>query len=262
MPGPGESPPAPMTFGELPDARTAYGRGTAVWAADGLLRVEDDWWIALSRTPYVDYNLALLHGASAGAVTPQVLDEVSRADVPALIMLAGAGLAASEVLHDAGWVCTGALPFMARGPGPAELDPSFRDLAPHELVDARRLAGQAFGVPDEVGAIIFADDALGRDGARIWGVFEGDELRCCAVSQWVGTDYSVGWGLSTAPEHQRAGYGRRLMRSSAARRLDGGPPVNLFMATPAGQHLYEQEGYVTLEYWQIWSKPRWVLPVH
>jgi len=256
---PVESPPMPITFAQVPDARTGYGRATALWAGSGRHHVEDDWWVALSLTPYVDYNMALLHGDGAADAAPQVLDEIAAARVPAVVMLAGGGLVAAEVLREAGWVCTGSLPFMARDRAPAELDPCFRQLEQRDLADARRLAGLAFGVPDEVGAILFAEDALAREGARLWGVFEDGELRCCSASVWVGREYSVGWGLSTPPEHQGRGFARRLMRSSAALRLDGGPTLALLMATPAGRPLYEQEGYVTLEYWQIWSRARWVL---
>lgn len=251
--------PTPITFTQVPAARTGYGEATGVWASARLHQVEDDWWVALSCTPYVDYNLALLHGDSSVTAAAHVLEEIARADVPALIMLAGSGLAACGVLSDAGWACTGALPFMARDFGPAELDPDFRELEAHDLVQARSLAAHAFGVPDEVGEIVFAEATLGRPGAHIWGVFDGAELRCVTVTQWT-EHYSAGWALSTAPEHQRAGYGRRVMRSSAARRLAEGPPVALLMATPAGRHLYEQEGYATLEHWQIWSRPRWMLP--
>jgi len=259
VPGPVESASIQLPFGAVPAARAGYGRATALWAASGRHHVEDDWWIALSLTPFVDYNMALLHGDGSADAAPHVLDEVAAARVPAVVMLAGAGLSAGEVLREAGWVCTGALPFMARDTGPAELDPCFRELEPGDLAAARRLAGRAFGVPDEVGAILFADDALEREGAHLWGVFDDGELRCCSASVWIGDEYSVGWGLSTAPEHRRGGYARRLLRSSAARRLADGPPLALLMATPAGRHLYEQEGYVTLEHWQIWSRSRWVL---
>jgi GNAT superfamily N-acetyltransferase len=231
-----------------------------VWAASGRHCIEDDWWIALSLTPHVDYNMALLHGDGAVDAVPLVLGEVDRADVPAVVMLAGSGLQAAQALRDAGWACTGALPFMGKGHGPTDGDTWFRMLEPGDLVQARHLAGLAFGVPDEVGAVVYADDALGREGARFWGLFEGDTLRCCSVSQYVGNEYSIGWGLSTDPAHQRSGYARRLMRAIAAQHLAEGPPTALLMATLSGRPLYEQEGYVTLEHWQIWSKPRWVLP--
>lgn len=252
-----DSSPSPVPFSDIPEARTAYGRSTAIWADPSRHHVERDWWIALSLTPYIDYNLALVHGGSE--VARHVLDEVTGAAVPALIMLAGSGLAAGDLLTEAGWVCTGALPFMGKDHGPAEEDPQVRLLVQRDLVEARRLAAAAFGVPEEVGAIVYAEEALVRPGARMWGLFEGDALRCCSVSQYVGDRFSVGWALSTAPEHQRSGYGRRLMRASAARRLAEGPPIALLMATDEGRHLYEQEGYVTLEHWQIWSRPRWML---
>ncbi len=248
----------PIEFAELSSARTCYGRSTIVWAESCRHHVEDDWWIGLSGTPYVDYNLALLHGDRSVEAAPQVLSEIQQAGVPSLIMLAGAGLGASQTLIETGWVCTGTLPFMGKRGGSAEDDPSLRRLAPQELVKARSLAAAAFGVPEEVGAIAYADDRVNLPGCRTWGLFEGDELMSCLLTMNV-EGYSVGWALATAPENQRAGYGRRLVRALAYRRLHKGPRIGLLMATNAGQRLYRQEGYVTLEHWQIWSRPRWVL---
>jgi GNAT superfamily N-acetyltransferase len=251
--------PNPVPYADLSLARTGYGLGTAIWAGTNLHQVEDDWWIALSMTSYVDYNLALIHGQRGAEMAPTVLDEVVRAKVPSLVMLAGDGLGAADVLREAGWVCVGARPFMGKDFGPAEDDPQVRLLEPHELADARRLTAAAFGVPDEVGAIVFAEDALGREDCRLWGLFEDGTMLCCLADRYVDSTYCVCWSLATAPENQRSGYGRRLLRASSAHRLAEGVPLALLMATDAGRHLYEQEGYVALEHWQMWSRARWVL---
>jgi len=252
--------PLAMAFAEVPHARTCYGLGTAPWSAAGRLEVEEDWWMALSLTHHVDYNLALLHGPTAVDATAHVLASVADADVPAVVMLTGAGLAAADVLHESGWVCTGSLPFMAKSQGPMCDDPAVRLLGPGELAGARALAAAAFGVPEEVGAIVFDDGALARPDTRVYGLTDEGELRCCSLTVWVEGAFSVGWALSTAPEHQRSGYGRRLIRASNFRRIaDGGPPRALLTATPAGEHLYLEEGYTTVEHWQAWSRPRWVL---
>ncbi len=252
--------PNPIQFADLPAARTCYGLGTAVWSSHAKHQVEPDFWIALSGTRYVDYNLALIHGDGAAEVAPHVLDEIRSADLPSLIMLAGPGLRSVGILRDAGWVCTGALPFMSKHGGTAASDPDFRQLEPHELAAARALTAAAFDVPDEVGAIVYADRQLQRPDCRTWGLFEDGTLMSCALSMYVENRFSVGWALATAPEHQRAGYGRRMVRALAYERSVAGPPTSLVMATDASKHLYDQEGYLTLEYWQIWSRPRWVLP--
>jgi GNAT superfamily N-acetyltransferase len=125
---------------------------------------------------------------------------------------------------------------------------------------ARALAAAAFGVPDEVGAIVFDDSAPTRPDTLVYGLTDEGELRCCSLTVWVDGAYSIGWALSTAPQHQRSGYGRRLIRASCHRRITGGgPPVALLTATAAGERLYREEGYVTVEHWQTWSRPRWVL---
>jgi GNAT superfamily N-acetyltransferase len=252
--------PLSMTFDELARARTCFGLGTAPWSERGELRVADDWWLALSLTGHVDYNLVLLHGPGATAAAPEVLDDVDSTGVPAMVMLAGEGLAAADVLGDAGWVCTGALPFMAKSHGPKCDDPGVRLLGADDLEGARCLAAAAFGVPEEVGAIVYDDAALTRPDTRIYGLFEEGELRCCSLTMWVEGEFSVGWALSTAPEHQRSGYGRRLIRASNHHRItSGGPTRALLTATRAGERLYRAEGYTTVEHWQTWSRPRWVL---
>jgi GNAT superfamily N-acetyltransferase len=248
----------PVDLGDLASARTGYGLGTAPWAAFRH-QVEDDWWLAMSGTHHVDYNLALLHGPTSAQVAPRILDEVAAAGVPALVMLAGAGLGAVEVLSEAGWVSTGALPFMGKMHGAAEDDPDVRLLESDELDGARRLAAAAFGVPEEVGAIVFTDAILERDDCRTWGLFEDGRLMCCALNVHVRDRFCVGWALSTAPEHQRAGYGRRLLWAVSYRRQQTGPPISLLMASRAGTRLYREPGRAVFEHWQIWSRPRWVL---
>ena len=123
--------------------------------------------MALSLTGYVDYNLALLHGPGAVAATPRVLAAIETARVPAMVMLTGPGLAAADVLRDAGWVCTGAMPFMARSYGPMFDDPDVRLLGAGELADARALAAAAFGVPEEVGAAVGRPDRQWRLTATV-----------------------------------------------------------------------------------------------
>ena len=153
-----------------------------------------------------------------------MLDEIREASVPAVIMLAGRGLRAVGPLRDAGWVCTGAMPFMSKHGGTAENDPSFRQLQQQELAAARALTAAAFDVPEEVGAIVYADDRLHRPDCRIWGLFEDGTLMSCALSVYVEYKFSVGWALATAPENQRAGYGRRMVRALAYRAADRGSP--------------------------------------
>ena len=209
-----------MTFDELARARTCLrARAPPPGRGGASSQVEDRLVAGVQPHGHVDYNLALLHGPGATEAAPGVLDVVDSAGVPAMVMLAGEGLAAADVLGDAGWVCTGALPFMARSHGPACDDPGVRLLEAGELAATRSLAAAAFGVPEEVTAIVFDDSALSRPDTRVYGLFDEGELRCCSLTVWVEGAFSVGWALSTAPEHQRSGYGRRLLRASNHHRL-------------------------------------------
>jgi hypothetical protein len=137
--------PNPVAFTSLTVARTCYGQSTIVWASLKH-QVEDDWWMGLSGTPYVDFNVALLHGESSLEVVPHVLDEIREAGIPALIMLAGAGLGAGHLLTEAGWKCIDSKPFMAKRGGSAQDDPNVRELEQHELARARHLSADAFSM--------------------------------------------------------------------------------------------------------------------
>ena len=110
----------------------------------------------------VDDKLALLHGSTAPQVDSLFVDEVDKARIPALIVLIRGGLRATDTLAEAGWVSTRALPIIGIVHGKAEDGSAMRLLGPNELADARRLATTAFGVPEEVGAIVFADAILER----------------------------------------------------------------------------------------------------
>ena len=102
-----------------------------------------------------------------------MLDAIGRARRPALVMLAGAGLGAADALGEAGWVCTGTQPFMARTAGPAVEDPAARPLRAEELAEARVLAGSAFGVPEEVSAIVYSERGAGPTGHPGVGAVRG-----------------------------------------------------------------------------------------
>lgn len=93
-------------------------------------------------------------------------DDLASARILTLIMLAGTGLRSADTLAEAGWVSTGALPFMGKMHGTAEDDSAVRLLKTNELADTRRLAAGVFGVPEEVGAIVFADALLEQQDCR------------------------------------------------------------------------------------------------
>ena len=244
---------------DIEGARTAYGRPPLRGRGGpprGRGRVVDGpQWHALHRLqpgPPPRSRLA--------DVVPSVLEAVGEARAPALVMLAGAGLAAADALAEAGWVCTGTQPFMARAAGPAVDDPEVRALGPEDLAAGPRPGRRGLRRARRGGGRGLLRAGARPTDTRAWGLFEHGVLRCCSFTVWVDGAYNVGWALATATEHQRSGYGRPpagLEPLPAPPRRP--PPVALCTASPAGERLYHEEGYTTLEHWQLWSRPRWVL---
>jgi len=94
---------------------------------------------------------------------------------------------------------------------------------------------------------------------RTWGLFD-PELVSCAVTAEVGDGLYVGWALATLPAYQHRHYGSSLLHHiDEWYRTEGGGMSSLHMGSVAGARLYASRGHTTLEHWQLWSKPRWVL---
>ena len=241
----------------LDRARSAYGRGTSAWAHRDRA-VEETWWLALSGAMDSDYNQALVHGDDAREVLPEVLARVDAVGRPSVLALAGAGLASAQQLADAGWVCVGALPFMYREARRGERDARVRSLREADLASARDVLTATFDVSPDAAASLFQPSLLARDDVRTWGLFD-PVLVSVAVTVEVGDDLYVGWALATAPGHQHRRYGSSLLRHIDDRYERNGGLGSLHLATSAGARLYAARDHTTLEHWQLWSKPRWIL---
>lgn len=245
------------TLTALERARSAYGRGTSAWAHRDQA-VERTWWVGLSGAMDSDYNQALVHGEDAREALPSVLDRIEAVGRPSVLALAGAGLASAQQLADEGWVSVGALPFMYRDARPGVEDPRVRSLGEADLAAAREVLTATFDVSPDAAASLFQPSLLARDDVRTWGLFD-PALVSVAVTVEVGDELYVGWALATAPGHQHRRYGSSLLRHIDDWYDRNGGLGSLHLATSAGARLYASRDHTTLEHWQLWSKPRWIL---
>jgi predicted acetyltransferase len=65
--------------------------------------------------------------------------------------------------------------------------------------------------------------------------------------------------MATLPGNQGHGYGRRLIQVALREQLEKGATGSLLHSSVAGENLYRNLGYEVIEYFQMWSRPRWVL---
>jgi ribosomal protein S18 acetylase RimI-like enzyme len=70
---------------------------------------------------------------------------------------------------------------------------------------------------------------------------------------------STVWSMSTPPDQQRRGYGDRLLRAVLSNVVEAGSEEILLYSSPSGERLYRSVGFRVVEYWQQWSRPRWIL---
>jgi GNAT superfamily N-acetyltransferase len=255
-----------MTGSELPRLRSLLGGSTALWA--GSTTVEPGRWVALSGARAVDYNVILCHSRSA--IAPSI-EEFAAAGVPGLMMVAGEALADVQQLAAAGWVCIAAVPFMARELDGAErpvdpqlderdrTDSGLRELAPTELALAWELVADVFGLDPELARASLPAEALAAPGRRLWGSFDEARALTACLATVASEDAVVVWSMATSAAARGQGHGGRLLAHALADAAERGATLSLLHASEDGEPFYKAAGYWVLEYWQVWSRPRWVL---
>lgn len=250
--------------------RRAYGRSTAMWSIAGRHDINEHRWLALSGRPSIDFNLALCY-ADSGEAIADAQAEIKACGEPSVLMLAGPALGHALVLSDSGWVCIGQTAFMRStvlAPPAQSRDVSYRaetrDLVlaqdSGQLAAARVLFAAAFGSSADDAAIALPHRLLDANGERLWLRYSPDrDLLSCVCTVDV-EDLAVIWSMATRPDLQGTGQGRALLDDLHAR-FSAMSNTRCFLLTSsnAGYPLYLGARYKTLERWQMWSRPRWVI---
>jgi ribosomal protein S18 acetylase RimI-like enzyme len=248
-----------VSSADLAGLRSLLGASAALWAGAAGTGVEAGRWVALSRARSVDYNVILCHAKSEIA---RSVEEISGAGVPGLIMVAGAALGEVQQLAAAGWVCIGAVPFMAREleAGESLPDSDLRELeGAEDLALAHGLISDVFGLEPGLAEVAVRTDELASPGRRLWGAFDGDGSLVACLATVASGDAVVIWSMATSANARRRGHGRRLLDAALADAAEHGARLSLLHASEDGEPFYRTAGYSVLERWQVWSRPRWVL---
>lgn len=245
---------------DLRRLRALHGETAALWGGE-TTRVEDDRWVALSGARHVDFNVVLVHGRGDGRLLTASIEDVKAGGAPGIVMVTGAALGDVQQLVDASWVCIGAMPLMgldlAAAPDP---DPAaaVRRLGRDELPQAQRLVEAVFGYDPEAARAALPAATAEAPGRAVWGLFGDDgTLLSCAGTMLAGDVVAV-WSMATSLAHRRQGHAARLLRGALAGARDEGARHCLLTASAAGEPFYRALGFVELEQWQQWSRPRWV----
>jgi len=235
------------------------GSSARIWAA-GHHDIVSDSWIAFSGASSVTYNVASCRSKNPDVLTERCLQPVFDLGQPAIIMLAGAGLASAQKLADASWVTVGALPLMRLREPTFSFgsDPGGAALTEDELPLARELLESAYGLDAACAAVAVPDRAVKDEDMGAWGLYDEGQLVSC-VTTVVEDDIMVVWSMATRQSFQGRGYGRRLLETILRHSFDCGATASLLQSSVAGERLYRSLGYEVVEYWQLWSRPRWVI---
>lgn len=251
----------PGTVAGIRTVREAFGHNMyGLVPPDGLHIMEDGWWIALTGAPDPSYNLALVYDGNVRKNASEVLERVLAEETRSVIMLAGVGLNAATVMADAGWVCVASSPLRAMPNIPWEADSSVKVLDGAELSGARELAGDVFGVDLASAELVYSSKYTdGRVERLVLGLIEDGDLQTAAMLSF-GQPISTAWAGGTRTTGRRKGHGLRVVRQVARTAYsEVGEGSVCFLGSDVGNGLYDAAGAEIIEYWQMWSRPRWLL---
>jgi ribosomal protein S18 acetylase RimI-like enzyme len=242
------------------ELRRDLGAAARLWSAPAHHTVEPEWWTAFSGELSVYYNVACCQSSDNDVLVDHCLQPLLDLKKPGIIMLAGPGLATAQKLADAGWVVVEALPLMVLdGPDLPDVDGAgVRALTEEDLPEARALLADTYSTSDAAAAAAVPLLAVEDPDLGVWGLFDGDRM----VSSFTGATEDglvVVWSMATRPHDQGNGYGRRLLATALRSRFEAGAEGSLLQSSEAGERLYRGLGYEVVEYWQLWSRPRWVM---
>jgi GNAT superfamily N-acetyltransferase len=242
--------------------REQVGRSTVLWQDTGRHHVEPGRWLTLSGAPSTDYNVVVCSDDDAGGAFQRSLDDVRAARAPSVIMATGKALGSVQVLVDADWVCIGTTPFMVMEASTFPdypPDPALRRLVPGDLDAAHGVLADAFVLDDPgLAGIAMPAKALEPGDLGLWGYEVDGRLVTVVASSRVG-NAAVFWSLATSAGLQGRGYGRLMSNAILPHFAREGTEVFLHYASYAGERLYRSLGYETVEIWQQWSRPRWIM---
>jgi len=230
-----------------------------LWSGHGEHEVEPGWWKAMSGARSVDFNMLVCHGTDPELVR-RSLDSVGATKNPAVITLAGPGLAGAQILVDAGWVCIGSTPLMVLehvGDLALDADPEVTEAGPADLPGVWDAVGETFQSGPALARVAIPEDVFETTGQSVWTLSVDGAIRSCVATVIVDGALMV-WSMATLPGWQHRGYGRRLLTTALARGATRGVTESILQASPAGAPLYRGLGYEVTEHWQMWSRPRWV----
>jgi GNAT superfamily N-acetyltransferase len=235
------------------------GSAARLWARPELHAVHHDWWRAFSGQKSVSYNLSCCHSSRPEVLSEHCLEPTLALGKPAIIMLAGPGLATAQKLVDGGWMTVGALPLMTMpAPLPSGSDTDgARRLSRDDLPAARELLRDGYWLDNATAAVAVPDIPLDSPDMAAWGFYTHDQLVSC-VTTVLQDGLLVIWSMATRSDCQGRGYGRRLLEAVFGHQSDG-VSGSLLHSSKAGEKLYRQLGFAVVEHLQLWSRPRWVL---
>lgn len=250
---------------EVSVARRLLGRSTRLWATDAGVTVHERGWAAMSGAHSVDYNLVLCLGD--GDDLDAAVQRITDARVPAVLMVAGPTIGWVQRLVERSWVCIGSAPLMVRKLDAAggrrrglhHAATTAGQLDREQLPSLQDLVADVFDLPPGLSEVAMPERVVGDAGLSAWAAFEPGGRMASGLGTVRVDDAIAVWSMATRRDLRGHGYGAAALEAALVAAGKDGARACVLYASAEGEPFYRRVGFVELERWQMWSRPRWVL---
>ncbi len=217
--------------------------------------------LAMSGEPFPDCNMAVIDvGGEVEGTLRSFVKRLRERRLPALFNISSAAAPSlHEIALSLGLKQAGLIPLMVRESGDAGTTHRssaggeasvHRAAGPSDLAAVASVCAAAFD-QDVSSMMRMLDPAILKlPGLELFLACRGD-VPVSAVATTEHGGFVGVWAMATSPEHQRRGHGRTAL-SFVLRHHQGRAKCFYLTASPQGQHLYEELGFVTVERSAAW----------
>jgi GNAT superfamily N-acetyltransferase len=215
--------------------------------------------LMITGGPAADFNVGLVDaGPDDAATLRDFVARVRDVGVPAMIMLSSqCADQLAPIVADGGLQQAATAPLMVlTAPAAQAIEHGF---VVQRVSDTARLSvvadlvASAFSLDRMWVGRTFVSESLLEPPSVSFFLASKDDEPCSAVTTTCTRTGVVGiWSMATAPERQRRGAGRAVLRAAVAHHLRQGAEAFYLIATPAGKPLYDSFGFTTVDEFPVW----------
>lgn len=242
-----------MTRLDIPNVREQMGISLRSWVVSPDMdhEIHAGSWHFLSGIPSPAVNMAMVYDDDP-AVMDRTLKAITDLHIPAVLFLASNGKSLAKDLSET-WKKITLFTLMTKElyAHAREFDQRVSLASVSDSENVAQLLEESFNVDPGTYKFVFEAAQDPTSAVDVWTLNVNGTI-VSTVTTIVVDDALALWCMATPPRYERQGYGRALLEDVLARFAAKGAKTGLLCASPAGKPLYDSNGWVAQEEWDVY----------